>query len=432
MNPFENIKLNFSLKGRFLKDLGISVGGGSIAYIIGFLFTPIISRIYDPNDYGIFALFNSVCLNMSLFLSFGYNSAILLPKSKRELMNLTMVIVGATLAFSLVSFLFLFIFKKSILSFFNIAELVDYWYLIPLMALLLQVVNVLQAFNIRLAQFKKDASAKVASIMTGKVYVLTFGLLLRPSFIGLVSGEMILRLLQSVLLTPKRSLKYLSLCLRNISINKVLNVAKSYSSYPLYFMPANWLNLMINQLPIFFLSAYFGNEFTGYFSFATSILSLPMMVIGYSMSQVFFKRAMMIFHDMKQLREVSIKFFILLFGLSVIPFTLIFFFGEFIFSFLLGSKWALSGEYASQIAIFFCLQFMTFPFLSLFRVLRKEKELMLVNLISLLILFVALSIFGKSNPDQFIYSYALTGSLIQIFILLIITLMISKKRNGSL
>ena len=53
-----------------------------------FFVLPIISRLYDPNQFGVFNLVMSVAAFFSVFCGLGYHQAIVLPKKDNDALDL--------------------------------------------------------------------------------------------------------------------------------------------------------------------------------------------------------------------------------------------------------------------------------------------------------------------------------------------------------
>src|SRR5690606_1045527 len=86
----------------FLKDFGITFSGTSSIFFIQLATTPIISRLYDPQNYGEFAIFNLIYTNVSIFSLFGFQEALMITKNKSEFKALSTVILLGTICISVI------------------------------------------------------------------------------------------------------------------------------------------------------------------------------------------------------------------------------------------------------------------------------------------------------------------------------------------
>ena len=81
------IKRNI-VRSDFSKNVLTLISGTTIAQGITIAISPILSRIYSPSDFGIFAAFSSVIAMISLIIGGRYEVAILLPKKDEDAANL--------------------------------------------------------------------------------------------------------------------------------------------------------------------------------------------------------------------------------------------------------------------------------------------------------------------------------------------------------
>ena len=68
----------------FVRSVGILTSGTVLAYALGVLTVPIVSRLYDPQDFGEFALITSVAAVLAALISLGMQSAIVRAKTDKN------------------------------------------------------------------------------------------------------------------------------------------------------------------------------------------------------------------------------------------------------------------------------------------------------------------------------------------------------------
>ena len=73
------------------KNIVILVGGTLTAQLITIFLTPVLSRIYRPEDFGIFAIFFSMTGIISIMIGGRYEVAIVQPKKDNEAMSLASI-----------------------------------------------------------------------------------------------------------------------------------------------------------------------------------------------------------------------------------------------------------------------------------------------------------------------------------------------------
>ena len=153
-------------------------------------------------------------------------------------------------------------------------------------------------------------------------------------------------------------------------------------------LPHALSDVLRDVLVAFIIIELFSENVFGSFDHSFRMLRLPIMIIGASMSQVFFNRI----SDYKK-NEIPIyplfrKLLITLFLISIVPFTLIYFFGGEIFSFVFGNEWYLSGKLSEIMAPWLMLNFILSPLSTIPLVFNKQKSFFILGLTaSLLQLF---------------------------------------------
>jgi O-antigen/teichoic acid export membrane protein len=76
------------------------------------------------------------------------------------------------------------------------------------------------------------------------------------------------------------------------------------------------------------------------------------------------------------------KTLILLFFLSIVPFGIVFFFGEDLFGFVFSEAWSTSGFYSEIMAVWLLFNFVNSPVSSIPMILNRQKEYFFLGLIS--------------------------------------------------
>ena len=88
----------------FASNVVTIVTGTAIAQIIVILATPVITRLYGPEAFGLFALFSSI---ISILVTVGclrYELAIMLPKSDEDAANVFGLCIFLLMVITVVSF----------------------------------------------------------------------------------------------------------------------------------------------------------------------------------------------------------------------------------------------------------------------------------------------------------------------------------------
>jgi O-antigen/teichoic acid export membrane protein len=178
---------------------------------------------------------------------------------------------------------------------------------------------------------------------------------------------------------------------------------------------------MVRDLIIaFYVAEIFGKSILGYYVYSTMMLSIPISVIGQSFGQVFYQRVSKLFSESKDIFNPLFKTFVLLFLIAIIPFSILYFWGGNIFSFVFGNDWKIAGQYSEILSIWMFFNFILSPISNVLIVLNKQKQNFYLGLVSTLgqiICFILLPFFNnyyKSNFTSLLWVLSISQAFISI------------------
>jgi O-antigen/teichoic acid export membrane protein len=129
MSLFDNSKF---LKHDFTRNFLTLFTGASISQAIGLLVYPVLTRQYQPADFGTFALFLYITNILSIIATGKYELAIILPKKDKEAIKLVTLPVVISFFFCIVVTVILVFIKKYFGYLFENKEILNWFYFIPL------------------------------------------------------------------------------------------------------------------------------------------------------------------------------------------------------------------------------------------------------------------------------------------------------------
>lgn len=184
---FVNLK-----KSSFLKNILIIMSGTAVAQIIAYALSPIISRLFTPEDFGIFGSFNAIASIVGSLITLDYSQALMLPKGKSEAINLFCLSAISTLFISLFVSVFSII-KPSI--FYNLTKTKGIW---PLILFILTIFisginNTFQAWAVRSKAFKQTSASQVIRSIGSSGSKIIFGAF-KIGSLGLIISNIIANL----------------------------------------------------------------------------------------------------------------------------------------------------------------------------------------------------------------------------------------------
>jgi len=150
----------------FASDVLTLVGGTTFAQIVSLLAAPILTRLYGPEDFGVWALFISVTGIIGVIACLRYELSIMLPESDEDAINLLALSIAIVIMTSIVTIPLIYIFKDPLVVALNSPQLENYVWLIPPFILISGVFLALNYWNSRTKNFKRLSFAQVSSSLS--------------------------------------------------------------------------------------------------------------------------------------------------------------------------------------------------------------------------------------------------------------------------
>jgi len=371
-------------QAEFVQSVVTLMTGTIIAQIIAYLVYPILTRIYSPAEMGELGFYMRMVAFIAAFATARYELA--LPIAKRDhhafqLYRLSFRIALVVLTAVTIVGMVYALFKPYQLSNFVFV-------LMTVVSAYIAVwINLGTSWAIRTKEFRKISIQRIVNALSVNSLRLLFGLFSFGS-LGLIFATMIGSLLSIfVFVINFAKLKRANLPFRNKKRMRVM--ATEFKQFPKVNLPHALLDLGVDLAISSFILAYYGKSVFGSYSHAYLMLRLPLLVIGQSIGQVFFNKCSSLINEGKSCYPLLMKTLKTLFLLSIVPFTILFFWGEPIFEVVFGKEWGESGRFASLLAPYLMLNFLVSPVSSLPLVLGRQKEMFMIGiLVGLFHLFI--------------------------------------------
>lgn len=348
----------FKPKTEFVSNVLLLMAGTTLAQAIPFAIAPILTRLYTPDEFGVFVLYLAVSGVLSVFATARYELAIMTPKNKKTAEELFWLSIYTSIVVSTVLFSIVLLFKPDICRIIGDPEIGNLLYLVPLSVFVTGLYQSLNYWNTRNKLFSNVAKTKVVqstSIASTQIILGT----LRYLCVGLIVGRIVGRVIATIYLgiKTKKTIKTFPPPARS-----VLKVAVKYKKFPLFSTWGAFFDTLGLQMPVFVLTTFFSKNATGQFGFVFRLLNLPMSLVGLAVSQVLFQKvAEMYNQNSVELRSYIVRLFFLLW-IPMVPMIILFFlWGEPIFKVVFGNEWGVAGSIAPALSIAAAVRFVVSP-----------------------------------------------------------------------
>lgn len=380
--------------GEFIKNILTIAKGAVISQAILVLATPLLTRIYNPKDFGELALFVSIASIAGGILTLKFEQAIILPKKDGDAMGLFFLTFIIPLAIGIISipvFFVLYFFVK-----------IKFLYaLLPLGIIGIAVVSAFQGWFSRKKHFKIVSKAAVINSFfnVGVSLLISFLVFIGSGklIIGYISGFIFSIIFYLFLFFRSR---YWRLFLANIQrgLKYYIQLIIEYRQFPFYVVLVSLLGTLSYQIMPILLDRFFSVQDVGYYSLANRILVLPTILIGTAVGDVFRVEIA----KRKNNNEIIMPLFkatvqkLMLGGFFIYGFFI--FVSPIAFRLVFGEKFRLSGEYAQLLSVAVFGQFLMIPFNYVYIVLNRMNAYFIFQLF--LVILPVLSVFTAA----YIYS----------------------------
>ena len=352
----------------FIKNIITLLSGTTIAQAIPIIITPIIARLYTPEDFGVLAIFMAINLVLGTVASGRYELAIMDPETDDEAVSVAALAILVSFIFSIILFVPIFIFNSEIISLFKSDDLTYYLYFCPVVVWVVALYNIINQLNIRKKEYRDIAVASIYKSTVLSVLIIFVGYI-KDGALGLILGQVISYFVSNA--------RLLSNIMKNYNVKNftgVRKVALKYIEFPKYSVVASLANTSSVHVVNMLISSFYSISTLGLYSLTERVLGAPLALISKAVGQVYFEKST------KELREeggVEKTFYLtlkILFLVGLPIFTAIYYLVPAVFLIVFGEQWKEAGEYAQILAPLFFIRFIVSPLTLTNVVFRRNKQ----------------------------------------------------------
>lgn len=397
--------INF--KSEFNKNVFTLIKGTTLAQLIVILASPILTRIYTPEDFGVFALFSSALLILGAVATGKYELALMFPRKKENAMVVFILSSIILLFVSLVLFILILIFNQEISLILN-NHYIGFWlYFLPLALLLFGLEKNLNYLAIREKEFQVLSKSKI-TLSLGTVGTNLGVGVYASGVLGLVAGNIIGYAL-TVYILFKRLFQADLYSFNKFKVSKLLLYVKHYYRYPLYEVPSGLISASSRHIVAVLLVAFFNPLVAGFYYLSQRVIGLPLNVIASSISDVFRQKATEDYKKHGNAENIFVSTLKKLIVLAFFPSFVLLVFADDIFSIIFGKEWEIAGYYTQILAPLLFFRFISTPLSFMFTIVNKQN-LNLIGQIALLSMIIASFLIGHLYSSDVVTIYCISAT----------------------
>ncbi|MBN8453808.1 oligosaccharide flippase family protein [Accumulibacter sp.] len=372
----------------------------------------ILTRLYDPSDFGMLSMVSSIAMVAGPLVTLRYAAAIPLPRtqlSARGLIALSFLLAaGCSLLFGIALFI---LFRTAV---FSVAELSSpvVVLLVPLSVFLYAVQDIYGSVLVRERAFSVSAVASILHSLIGETFKIAFGLF-GANGIGLVAGNQVGYVLATTFVVRQRWTLVVGL-FDGLTIRNLRRVIRCYLQFPLYRVPSHALMSVSAQFPIFFTALRYDLALTGQLGLAISLIALPVQLLGRTISSVHYGEIATFGRKRpEEVHRLTIRLIGIMALIGIFPAAGLLAFGPAIFTIAFGRKWQLAGEFCSVLAPAVFFQVLQITSSNIFDLYSAQRTAFLLNIQRSILVIgtILLADFGGLAAVMVIQAYSVAVSL---------------------
>ena len=423
--PFQGRLVN----SKFAKNVAKMFAGNVAAQSIIFISAPIITRLFDPDEFGIMILLEASIMIGAVIANLRYERAIMLPKDDEDAEHLLSLCIILNVGMSLISLLVVAIAGDKIAELLGVPSLGKWLWFVPAGVFLFGIREPLTYWFGRKREFGIVAWAQFFNSSCSVLIKIIAGIIYGSSAAWLIIGNLSGLLFSTIPLTFRYIRGRWWILLRNLSKERIISVGKKYKKFPIFSSWTALVNAIAEDIPVFMLSYYYSVTVVGYFALANKILRKPITIISQSITKVLLEKIARLNANNEPIDRIFKKATLGLGAIGIIPIAIIFLFGPQIFSFCFGENWNAAGDYARILAPWLFLAFMVAPANQVITVRQKLKFNLMFHIGIAVARMLALIIGStiSNNPEVPLAFLSAVSTLLFIFYILFAYHLVSQK-----
>jgi O-antigen/teichoic acid export membrane protein len=394
------------LNEKLTKSIKQNLSGNVGLYLVQFIGLMIFSRIFTPQDFGLFATFSVITYFFQIVSDFGIGPALINKKevSVTERNGLFTFTIILSLIFSFLCYFFV----SEIGQLMNVV-LVDYLSLLIIVVLF----NSMSVVPIALLQkdllFLKIAKINIFAELISIIICLisysngggVYSLLMKPAIFAIFK----------FIIVYVESLKTK---LGKLRIEFEFGILKEIYSFSSFQFLSTFLNYISTNIDKILISKYLGLEVLGFYDRANQIIRYPLVLFSFSLNQTIQPVLADGRRDAKFIYSIFQALTSRLLSFTILISVFVSFNAQQIIYVLLGSDWLELTEIVEVFALLIPLRVLVSISGAFFQVLDNTRLMLFSSILGLIVLFTVVYLGVKTNDLRELSFYIIVGAVINL------------------
>lgn len=363
------------------------VSGNVLAQLIALAAYFVLTRIYSPDDYGLFNIFYSYIEVFIILSTCKYELAVVVADDEREAAAVSRFALRLNTVVSLILLTIALVLWLCGALPGNFSQLGWMVLLIPPMVFFCGTSRVYSFLYNRFHRYSQIALSENVNAGSGALLKIALGLLgMAPA--GLPAGTVLGQAASNI----NYRLRMKSLALPPTSAAEGKAAARKHSNFPRFVATKDFVNTFSANLPFLWLALYFNRAEIGLFGLALTFTRQPVLLLCAAFERVLYARGAEAVRQRQPLRRTVWRFLLAINAVAIPACALLWFFAEPLFSFGFGTRWQGCGVYVQALLPWVLLTLTANSLMFVANIFSTQRTEFFFNLAQLLLRVVALYI----------------------------------------
>lgn len=359
MQALDEHVLRDRFKNTYIVSLITLLSGTALAQAIPILVSPVLARLYTPEEMGSFALFTSLTVILCVFATGRFELAIPVVRSESEAFSILLGAACLTLLVTGVLYLIIAAFFADIVRMSGNDRLSQWLWVLPLSVAATGLYQLLTYWSNRKRQYRDIAQSRVvqSGLMAGGQTVAgTMG----ASASGLVGGALLGQVagMSRLALLVSRHDRWRFKSRLSLRCKAALWRQRRF---PVYMIPGQLASVASLQIAVILLSVCYSPAVAGYYALAERVIIAPSAIIGTAVGDVFRQHAADLYRKNGNCKDIYFKTSALLLAVAAVASVSLLISARWLFNVVFGPTWSASGEIATIMAVLMFFQIISSP-----------------------------------------------------------------------
>jgi O-antigen/teichoic acid export membrane protein len=391
--------------------------GTALGQVVVVAFSPLITRIYSPEVFGLQGVFLSLISILGPLIALRYPMAIIIADSDDEALKIGRLALYVALIVACIMWGVLLVGGQTVTTHIGAEGLGPLVFLLPLALLSVAVQNISDYRAARLGVFRLVGIVSVLQALVTNLARVLGGLWSPVAAILIAVTTLAPAVKSAMFMMGSKEMRARAPALTR---SDAMALLKKYRDFPIFRAPTDVLNAASQAIPVILLSALFTPVAAGLYVLTRSILNLPTNVLGAAVGNVIYARFGELQRSGQPLLPLLLKTTLALLCLAPIIITLAWFAPPF-FAFAFGEEWREAGHYAQWMSLWIAVAIANVPSVRLAPIIEAQDILLGWNLCLLgaRILAFLLIVWRSGSDLHAVVAYSAVSAVANIILIAI-------------